>query len=109
MYQESGYLQHKGTVTLGLPMSAQGSLWKAIGVRGPSVMRSFCARVLLGLLAIPLGVRPLSAADDYVIPSAKKNHWAWRPPVRHPPPRVQNAAWLRNPIDAFILAKLEAA
>ncbi|HMC65831.1 MAG TPA: DUF1549 and DUF1553 domain-containing protein, partial [Gemmataceae bacterium] len=52
---------------------------------------------------------PAPAADEYVIPSAKKNHWAWKPPVRHPPPRVKNAAWLRNPIDAFILAKLEAA
>jgi mono/diheme cytochrome c family protein len=34
-------------------------------------------------------------------------HWAFLP-VRTPPvPRVKNGAWVRNPIDAFILARLE--
>ncbi|HZZ82834.1 MAG TPA: DUF1549 and DUF1553 domain-containing protein [Gemmataceae bacterium] len=40
---------------------------------------------------------------------AKANHWAWKPPVRPALPKVQDAAWTRNPIDAFILARLEAA
>ncbi len=34
-------------------------------------------------------------------------HWSYTPPVRPPLPAVKNAAWVRNPIDAFILAKLE--
>jgi hypothetical protein len=34
-------------------------------------------------------------------------HWAFRRPRRLPPPRVKDAAWVRNPIDAFILARLE--
>jgi len=37
--------------------------------------------------------------------------WAWKPlePVRTPPvPRVKNAKWVRNPIDAFVLAEQEA-
>jgi hypothetical protein len=35
-------------------------------------------------------------------------HWAFRAPQRPTPPPVRNAAWVRNPIDAFILARLEA-
>ncbi len=34
--------------------------------------------------------------------------WSLQPPVRPPLPAVRNAAWLRTPIDAFILAPLEA-
>ncbi len=35
-------------------------------------------------------------------------HWAYVKPVRPGVPQVKNAAWCRNPIDNFILAKLEA-
>src|SRR5262249_37220353 len=34
-------------------------------------------------------------------------HWAFQPPKRPPTPRVKNAARVRNPIDAFVLAELE--
>jgi hypothetical protein len=35
------------------------------------------------------------------------DHWAFQP-IRHPdPPPVRDAAWPRNPIDRFILARLE--
>lgn len=33
--------------------------------------------------------------------------WSFIPPVRAPLPAVKDAAWARNPIDAFVLAKLE--
>ncbi|MCU0878772.1 MAG: DUF1553 domain-containing protein [Pirellulaceae bacterium] len=36
-------------------------------------------------------------------------HWSLLAPERPAPPTVQDAAWVKNPIDAFILAKLEAA
>ena len=36
-------------------------------------------------------------------------HWAFVPPRRRPPPAVKDAAWARNAIDAFVLARLEAA
>src|ERR1043166_6805447 len=36
-----------------------------------------------------------------------ETHWAYVRPVRHEPPAVRNAAWVRNPIDAFVLARLE--
>jgi hypothetical protein len=35
-------------------------------------------------------------------------HWAYVPPKRPDPPKVSNAAWVRNPIDSFVLAKLDA-
>jgi hypothetical protein len=37
------------------------------------------------------------------------SHWAFVPPKRPPLPKVGDASWPRNAIDAFILAKLEAA
>jgi hypothetical protein len=38
----------------------------------------------------------------------QRQHWAFRPLHRPAVPRVQNAAWVRSPIDSFILAQLEA-
>ena len=35
-------------------------------------------------------------------------HWSLIPPVRTPPPAVRAARWVRNPIDQFVLARLEA-
>lgn len=37
------------------------------------------------------------------------DHWAFQAPKKAAPPAVKNAAWVRNPIDAFVLEKLEAA
>ena len=34
-------------------------------------------------------------------------HWSFQPVHRSDPPKVENRAWVRNEIDAFILAKLE--
>jgi hypothetical protein len=36
-----------------------------------------------------------------------QQHWALVPPKRPALPQVQKAGWVRNPIDAFILARLE--
>jgi hypothetical protein len=38
-----------------------------------------------------------------------QKHWALIPPVRPAPPAVRSPAWCRNPIDSFILARLEKA
>jgi mono/diheme cytochrome c family protein len=38
-----------------------------------------------------------------------QSHWSLLPPVRPALPAVQSAAWVRNPIDAFVLAGLEKA
>ncbi len=38
-----------------------------------------------------------------------QKHWAFIPPQKQAPPAVEQIEWVSNPIDAFILAKLEAA
>ncbi|MBN8247657.1 MAG: DUF1549 domain-containing protein [Verrucomicrobia bacterium] len=42
-----------------------------------------------------------------VLPASDSLHWAFQPPVRGMPPRVRQAGWVRNPVDAFILHRLE--
>jgi mono/diheme cytochrome c family protein len=41
------------------------------------------------------------------VTAESKNYWAYKPVTRPTPPHVKNASWVVNPIDAFILAKLE--
>jgi hypothetical protein len=48
------------------------------------------------------------ASFDALIKPAHRLHWAFQPVRRPLIPTVKNTAWVRNPIDAFILAKLEA-
>ncbi|MCA9105389.1 MAG: DUF1553 domain-containing protein [Planctomycetales bacterium] len=36
-------------------------------------------------------------------------HWSFIAPLRPEPPAVRNREWIRNPIDSFILARLEAS
>ena len=56
---------------------------------------------------------PAGAADPKPTPPAKASrpaaddHWAYRRPVRPPLPAVGDAKWPRNPIDHFVLARLE--
>ena len=38
----------------------------------------------------------------------QSDHWAFRPPVRSPVPLVRNGDRVRNPIDSFVIAALEA-
>jgi hypothetical protein len=73
-----------------------------------SDLRPLCLLVLscLGcLLPLPAtraaGERPLTPAD--------RAHWAFRKPVRPAPPAVRDPSWVRTPIDAFVLARLEQA
>ena len=40
---------------------------------------------------------------------AESTHWAFQPPVRPAIPKVTMTSWQENPIDAFVLARLEKA
>jgi hypothetical protein len=55
----------------------------------------------LPCLLLLLAAAPAVAADE--------DHWAWRKPARPALPAVTDRAWVRNPIDRFVLARLEAA
>ncbi len=48
------------------------------------------------------------AKYDALIKPEHRRHWAFQPVKRPSVPRVRNADWARNPIDAFVLARLEA-
>ncbi len=82
------------------------------------------------LIAILLGFAAtvsVALADDAPLPSAtlataataapaaparrsdNRPHWAYQPVQNQDVPHVRQAAWGRTPIDAFVLAKLEAA
>jgi mono/diheme cytochrome c family protein len=48
-------------------------------------------------------------ASGLAISESDRKHWAFRPVAAPPIPSVTKADWVHNPIDAFVLAKLEAA
>jgi mono/diheme cytochrome c family protein len=49
-----------------------------------------------------------AAAPAGETPSTPPSHWAFVPPLKPEPPAVVDASWVRNPIDQFILARLES-
>jgi hypothetical protein len=59
--------------------------------------------------------KPLTAAEKKVLSqwitagAEYKQHWAFVPPKAAPLPVVHDKAWPRNPIDYFVLARLEQA
>jgi hypothetical protein len=57
----------------------------------------------------PRTTAPAAAPKPRTIDLARgRQHWAFRPLARAEPPPVAQSSWCRNPVDRFILAKLEA-
>ncbi|MBK7644313.1 MAG: PSD1 domain-containing protein [Planctomycetes bacterium] len=60
------------------------------------------------------GKRPLSDAEKEILRrwiaegADYEPHWSFVPPVKHDPPAVKDAHWVRGPIDRFVLARLES-
>lgn len=50
-----------------------------------------------------------AARSVFDLEGRKAEHWCWTPPQRYAIPAVQDAAWPLDPLDHFILAKLEQA
>jgi Protein of unknown function (DUF1553)/Protein of unknown function (DUF1549) len=53
-------------------------------------------------------ISSVAFADEKKEPK-NETAWAYRKPTRPALPAVRNSDWLRNPIDAFVLARLESA
>jgi hypothetical protein len=105
----------------GLSMATRDDLVKG-GKRGPGLEK--IAEVIRhdGNLRMPPG-RKLADAEIAAIQSwirsgaafptghaaraVKPNHWSFKTVTRPTVPQVKNRAWVRNPIDAFILGRLE--
>ncbi len=75
---------------------------KAMPPKGPPLD---AARVAVLRAWIDAGAS--APAGEVAAAPAGSNHWSFRPVVRPAEPAVKNAAWVRNPIDRFILARLE--
>jgi len=50
----------------------------------------------------------LSGKAEFDLAKRKADHWTWAPIKSQNPPKVKNTSWPTDPIDRFILAKLEA-
>ncbi len=58
--------------------------------------------------ANPLTVRTPGPGDEAPFTDEERSFWAFQPPATSSPPQVSGQAWLQSPIDAFVLARLEA-
>jgi Protein of unknown function (DUF1553)/Protein of unknown function (DUF1549) len=72
-------------------------------------MRSFVA-VAIAAIVIPLPgfAQSKVAPIEPPLKAADREHWSFKKPIRPDVPKVRNSDWVRNPVDAFILAQLEA-
>src|SRR5215203_5699480 len=87
-------------VTAGDDPRAPGPPVGAARIFGPT-----CVVVIVALMA----AAALRAADEVRPSEARAGaHWAFRPLGRPAVPAVRNADWVRNPVDAFVLARLES-
>ncbi|MFO0527820.1 MAG: PSD1 and planctomycete cytochrome C domain-containing protein, partial [Planctomycetota bacterium] len=68
--------------------------------------------VQLGMPGLEEGSEEADQPAGHQVPQVDdqaRNWWAFRPVQASQPPAVANQAWVKNPIDQFVLAKLEAA
>ncbi len=49
-----------------------------------------------------------ASKSEFDLAKRKREHWAWQPVRPQPPPAVKDASWPADPVDRFVLAKLEA-
>ncbi len=59
-------------------------------------------------VAAPAADAPAKAAAPAAARPNQAPHWAYQPVVRPAVPAVKDKKWVRTPIDAFVLAKLES-
>jgi hypothetical protein len=101
-------------------MLLQGGASGAAIAPGSGAKSLLIARLLGqgGKPRMPLGFSPLTDAQIGAIRAwvdhgavwpdgSNRKHWAYVAPVRSKVPKVKTGAWVRNPIDAFVLARLE--
>ena len=59
----------------------------------------------------PEEAAPASAPDPsarFDLEERRQEHWAWRVVAKPPVPQPQQSDWAKNPVDRFLLARLEA-
>ena len=125
IFEQSCYNCHGAKAQLGgLRLDAKTMAAKTIHP-GNSQQSTLYQRVAgLGEQArMPMGGKPLDASkiallknwinqgaawpDSQSVQAEQKTHWAYLPPLRPALPTVSNPLWVRNPVDRFVLAKLD--
>ncbi|MBS1722931.1 MAG: PSD1 domain-containing protein [Armatimonadetes bacterium] len=115
---------HAARKSGGLDLSSYEGILKG-GNSGPSVKAGKAKESLLlqrilgqGGQRMPLGFAPLTDKDTALVEKwinegarlgggETKKHWAYAAPVKPEVPRVGRSDWVKNPIDAFVLARLQ--
>ena len=54
------------------------------------------------------GAKPASVPNPFDIQRRRREHWAWQPVRSYIPAMVQNQSWCQQPLDRFILCRLES-
>jgi hypothetical protein len=75
----------------------------AVGVMGTTIVATVAAVEPPAVDAAAAGLIEQRAAK------AMNTWWSWKPLAAPAPPAVREGAWVRSPIDRFVLARLEAA
>jgi hypothetical protein len=68
-----------------------------------------CAIVCLAFVFAPFFVSADEPYGRFQLEPGERDHWAFRPVKPQVVPTVLDANWVRNPIDAFVLSRLEVA
>ena len=122
------YRCHGDTQALGgLRLDGRAAMLKG-GASGPAIVPGSAAKSLLiariagarGKPRMPLGFAPMTDAEAAAVrrwidagavwpDRPARPHWAYVAPVSAPVPKVKMAGWARNPIDNFVLARIERA
>ncbi len=99
---DGAYAEHDGTIPVKPGDLAASELWNRISSTDKDVV-----------MPPPESKKSLTDAErqtlrQWIEQGAKyQKHWSFEPPQSPPIPAVKTAAWVRNPVDAFILASLE--
>jgi mono/diheme cytochrome c family protein len=126
------YSCHNGKVQKGKLRLDTAALIRKGGRQGPAIIPGKAEQSLLieavkgseGITQMPYNKPPLAPAQirllaDWIGQGARapanekasdgsgRDHWAFQPPRHYLPPTVTNPQWVRNPIDNFILARLD--
>lgn len=85
-----------------------------ISHRAQNLRLLFAAALAVGVAHL-VDLRPLQASEGsatnygrHEFEDYEREHWAFLPVVRPETPEVADSAWIRTPVDAFLLSKLEA-
>ena len=112
-----------GTRMAGLRLDLKDTVFEVRPHGAPVVPRNPAASLLYQRISAPIPARRMPPESSHKSLTAQqiallkrwieqgapwKEHWAFRAPAPQAVPAVLHAAWPKNPIDRFVLARLEA-